>query len=138
MQHHARQRPPLALAPMRPLARRLGHDAFPLQVQLRPSVAPAKTMVLHQVLVKMLDREALVALAIKPLHFLRPVRRDTPPRRLAKPTVQKPGLAVLLIARVQRRNVRSLTPSNSAASAWFSSADSQRFRMFKNIAMRTP
>ena len=28
MQHHPRQRPPLALAPMRPLARRLGNKPF--------------------------------------------------------------------------------------------------------------
>ena len=64
---------------------------------LRPSVAPAKTMVLHQVLVKMLDREALVALAIKPLHFLRPVAWNPPTGRPAKPAVQEPGLAVLLV-----------------------------------------
>src|ERR1700751_5308332 len=54
---------------MRPLARRLGHDAFPLQVQLRPSVAPAEAVVLHQMLVKMLDRKTRVALAIEPLHL---------------------------------------------------------------------
>src|SRR5579863_3196795 len=48
-------------------------------------------------LVEMLDREALVALAIKPLDFLRPVRRNPPTRRLAKPTVQKPSLAFLFV-----------------------------------------
>ena len=65
----------------------------------------------------MLDRETLVARAIEPLDFLRPARRDPLARRLAEAAVQKPGLAVLLVARVQRRNVRSLTPSNSAASS---------------------
>jgi hypothetical protein len=48
-------------------------------------------------LVEMLDREALVALAIEPLHFLSLVRRDTPPRRLAEPQIDKPGFALLLV-----------------------------------------
>ena len=96
-------------------------------------------MVLHQVLVEMFDRKTLVALAIEPLHLLRPVDRNPFARRPAEPAIHKPGLALLTRQRrVHRRNVRSLTPSNSAASAWFSSADSQRLRMFKNIAMRTP
>jgi hypothetical protein len=43
MQHHARQRPPLALPPMRPLARRLRHDARPLQMQLQPGVAMSRS-----------------------------------------------------------------------------------------------
>src|SRR5882757_10386029 len=67
-------------------------------------------------LVEMLDRKTLVALAIKPLHFLRPVGRDPLARRLAEPAVDKPSLALLTRQRrVQRRNVRSLTPSTSAA-----------------------
>ena len=82
-------------------------------------------MVPHQMLVEMLDREALLALAVKPLDLLGPVRRDPPARRLAEPPVDEAGLAFLLVPRVQRRNVRSLTPSNSAASAWLSSANSQ-------------
>ena len=55
-------------------------------------------MVPHQMLMEMLDREALVALAIKPLHFLGPVRRDTLARRLAEPPVDEAGLAFLLIS----------------------------------------
>jgi hypothetical protein len=43
----------------------------------------------------MLDRETLVALATKPLHFLRPIDRNPLARRLAEPAVQKPGLALL-------------------------------------------
>jgi hypothetical protein len=43
MQHHPRQRPPLALPPMRPLARRLRHDARPLQMQLEPGVAMSRS-----------------------------------------------------------------------------------------------
>jgi hypothetical protein len=46
-------------------------------------------------LVEMLDRKTLVALAIKPLHLLRPVDRNPLARRLAEPAVQKPGLALL-------------------------------------------
>ena len=98
VQHHPRQRPPLALPPMRPLARRLRHHAHPLKMQLRPGVAPAEAVVLHQMLVEVLDREALVALAIEPLHLLGPVDRNPLARRLAEPAVQEPGLAILLIA----------------------------------------
>jgi hypothetical protein len=52
MQHHARQRTPLALPPMRALARRLGRDARPLRMQLEPSVAPAEAVILNQMLVE--------------------------------------------------------------------------------------
>jgi hypothetical protein len=52
-------------------------------------------VVLHPTLVEMLDRETLVALATKPLHFLRPIDRNPLARRLAEPAVQKPGLALL-------------------------------------------
>jgi hypothetical protein len=55
-------------------------------------------MVPHQMLVEMLDREALIALAIKPLHLLRPVGGDPPARRLAEPAVGEAGLAVFLVA----------------------------------------
>ena len=48
-------------------------------------------------LVEMLDREALVALAIKPLHLLGSVRWNTLARRLAEPAIQKPRLAFLLV-----------------------------------------
>ena len=72
MQHHPRQGPPLALPPVRPFARRLSDNALPLQMQLQPGVAPAEAVILDQMLVEVLDREALVALAIKPLDLLRP------------------------------------------------------------------
>src|SRR5277367_5902594 len=98
MQHHARQRPPLALPPMRALTRRLRNNARPLQMQLQPGVAPAETMVLDEMLVERLDREALVTLAVEPLHLLGPVNRNPLARRLAEPAVDEPGLALLLIA----------------------------------------
>jgi hypothetical protein len=43
MQHHARLRPPLALAAMGPLARRFPDDALPLQMQLQPSVTMSRS-----------------------------------------------------------------------------------------------
>ena len=98
MQHHPRQRTTLALPAVRAFARRLGNNARPLQMQLQPGVAPAEAVVLHQMLVEVLDREALIALAVEPLHFLRPVRRNPPARRLAEPAVHKAGLAGLLVA----------------------------------------
>src|SRR5277367_1948537 len=97
MQHHARQRTPLALPSMSPLARRLRHDASPLEMKLGPGVTPAESVVLHQMLVEVLDREALITLAIQPLHFLRPVDGNPLPRRLAEPAVDQPRLAVVLV-----------------------------------------
>src|SRR5207344_1540831 len=98
MQHHPRQGPPLALPPVRPFARRLSDNALPLQMQLQPGVAPAEAVILDEMLVEVLDREALVALAIKPLHLLCPIHRDPLARRLAEPAVQEPGFALLLVA----------------------------------------
>src|SRR6202044_1933358 len=109
MQHHARQRPPLPLPPMRPLARRLRHHPHPLKMKLGPGVAPAEAVILHQMLVEVLDREALVALAIEPLHLLGPVDRNPPARRLAEPAVQEPGLAFLLVT-ARPAPERSLAP----------------------------
>ena len=138
MQHHPRQRPTLALPPMRPLARRLLDNALPLQMQLRPGVAPAEAVVLHQMLVEVLDREALVALAIKPLHLLGPIDRNPLARRLAEPRSKSPASpSPRSAASIAGTSARS-TPSNSAASSWLSSAGSQRCRRFKNLAMRTP
>ena len=98
VQHHPRQRPPLPPPPMRALARRLGHHARPLKMQLRPGVAPAKAVILDQMLVEVLDREALITLAVERLHLLGPVDRNPLARRLAEPPVDKARLAVLLIA----------------------------------------
>ena len=52
-------------------------------------------MILNQMLVEVLDRKTLVALAIEPLHLFGPVDRNPLARRLAEPAVQKPGLALL-------------------------------------------
>ena len=66
-------------------------------MQLEPGVAPPEAVILDQMLVEMLDRETLVALAVEPLHLVRPVRRDPLARGLAKPAVDEPGLALLLV-----------------------------------------
>jgi hypothetical protein len=66
-------------------------------MQLGPGVAPAEAVVLNEMLVEVLDREARVALAIKPLHLLRPVDRNPLARRPAEPPVEESGLALLLV-----------------------------------------
>ncbi len=71
MRHHANQRPARPFAPMRAAPRRLGKKTAVLQIGLGPGVAPLKTMSAHEMLVKMLGREALEALAIKPLDLSR-------------------------------------------------------------------
>ena len=121
-----------------PLRGAFGNNARPLQMQLHPGVAPAEAVILDQMLVEMLGRETRVALAVKPLHLLRPSRPEPACPTPCRAVDRRPGFAVFLVTRRQRRNVRSLTPSNSAASSWFSSADSQRCIIFKNIATRTP
>src|SRR4029077_16781424 len=83
-----------------PLRGALGASPAHCRVQLGPGVAPAEAVVPHQMLVEMLDRETLIALAIKPLHLLGPVGRDPLARRLAEPAVQEPGLALLLMSSV--------------------------------------
>ena len=70
MQHHPRQGKQLVLAWMSAFARSLGHDARTLQMQLEIGVALAEAVVFDEMLVKMLDSEALVALAVKPLYLL--------------------------------------------------------------------
>ena len=59
-----------------PLRGALAQQPLPLQVQLRPGVAPAEAVVLHQMLVKVLGGEALIALAIERLHLLAPGRPE--------------------------------------------------------------
>lgn len=56
-------------------------------------------MILHQMFVKMLGREALVALPIQSLDLLLAVERNPLAGRLAEPPVQKARLAVILEAR---------------------------------------
>jgi hypothetical protein len=96
-------------------------------MQLEPRVAPAKAVILHQMLVEVLDGDALIALAVKPLDLLGPIDRNPLARRLAEPPIQQPGFALLLVAPASSAGTfATSTPSSSAASSWFNSADSQR------------
>ena len=137
MQHHPRQGPPLALPPVRPFARRLSDNALPLQMQLQPGVAPAEAVILDEMLVEVLDREALIALAIKPLHLFCPIHRNPLARRLAEPAVQEPGFALLLVAPRPPPQRPFAHPQQLRRLFLIASADSQRCRRFKNLAMRT-
>ena len=53
-------------------------------------------VIAQQVLVKMLGRETLITRAIQPFDLLLAVTRNPFGRRLAKPAVQQPGLAICL------------------------------------------
>ena len=98
MQHHAGQRTARPSAPMRAAPLGLLQQALRLQKRLRPAVAPPEIVALRQLLVKVLGREAGVALAIQSFHFLLPIHRNPPARRLAQPAVQQAGFAVVLEA----------------------------------------
>ncbi len=50
----------------------------------------------HQMLVKMLGREALIAPAVQSLDLVHAINRNPLARRLAEPTIQNSGLAVVL------------------------------------------
>jgi hypothetical protein len=74
-------------------------------------------VILNQVLVEVLDRKTLVALAVKPFHLFRPIARDPFARRLAEPPVDEPGLAFVLVATRPAPECPLAHPSNSAASS---------------------
>jgi hypothetical protein len=98
MQHHAGQRTARPSAPMRAAPLRPFQQTFRLQKRLRPAVAPPEIVALRQLLVKVLGRKAVVALAIQSFHFLLPIHRNPPARRLAQPAVQQARLSVVLEA----------------------------------------
>jgi hypothetical protein len=84
MQQHAAQRPARALLAVRAAARRLGEQPGRLQAQLDPGVAQAEAVVLAQLVVEVLGREAGVALAIQAQHRLDLVDRHASARGLAE------------------------------------------------------
>src|SRR5271166_6433673 len=96
MQHHPRHRPTRPLAPMRAEPLRLLQKTLRMKERLRPGVAPGEVVPRHQMLVKMLGGEAQVTLAIQSLDLIRAIDRNPLARRFAEPTIQKPGLAVVL------------------------------------------
>ena len=96
MQHHPRHRPALPLAPVRAAPLRLLQKTLRMKEGLRPGVAPREVVPRHQMLVKMLGREAPIALAVQSLDLVGAIDRNPLARRLAEPTIQKSGLAVVL------------------------------------------
>ena len=119
VQHHPRHRTARTLAAVRaPHARQFQQPA-PLQQRLGPRAAPPEAA-LNQVLVEVLGREARELVPVQALDLVRlrvrnPVRRHSP-----KPAIPKPRRTLVRNRPHQRRNVRLLTPSSSAASAWLS------------------
>jgi len=97
MQHHSGQRTTRPLAPMRPPTRRALQQAFRLQQQLRPGVAPAAQVIAHQVLVEMPRREAQVAGPIETFDLRLVVRRHPFGRRPAQAAIQQTGFALFLV-----------------------------------------
>jgi hypothetical protein len=81
-------------------------------------------------LVEVLDGEALVALAIRRLHFFRPIDRNLLARRLAEPPVKKPRLA-LLVAAVPPAPERPLAHSQKLGC--FTLVELRRFPPLQNI-----
>ncbi len=116
MQHHARQRPARSCAPVCATPRRAFQQPFGLQGDLGPGVAPPEPMV-NQVLVEMPRRSCRSACDIG----ARPRLPDPPGTRLpeARPSRRSnsPASPPSSNLQHQRRNVRSLIPSSSAASS---------------------
>jgi hypothetical protein len=92
-QHHARHRPARPLAPMRPAPLRPFQQTPRMQERLGPGVAPAEMVIAHQMLGKMLGREAGCDKALPPAPPDPPEPAcPTPwPRRLSRsPLRQRP------------------------------------------------
>lgn len=98
VQQHPRKRAPRALLAVRPPARRLLDQAGLLEPHLGPRVAQAEPVIADQVLVEVLHREPLVALAVKPQHPIHFVHRHPLGRGLAEPAVQEPVEPLLPVA----------------------------------------
>ena len=76
--------------PVRAFPRRFPDHPHPLKMKLDPGVAPAEAVVLHQMRVKVLDGEALIALAMEPPYLLGPVDGNLPSRRSTSPASPPP------------------------------------------------
>jgi hypothetical protein len=122
MQHHPRQRPTRSLAPMRAAPLRLLQKTLRMKKRLRPGVAPREIVLRHQMLVKMLGREALITLAIQSFDLMFAINRNPLARRLAEPTIQQTRLAVVL---------KALTPTAKRPLV-----DAQQLRRFQLIELR--
>jgi hypothetical protein len=90
VQHHADQRPSRPLLAMRRAPRRRPHQSRPLQRQPGHRVAELVIVPLLQLLVKMLHREARIALFIQPQHAQDLLGRRPTARRFADPAIEQP------------------------------------------------
>src|SRR4051794_25019334 len=84
-------------------------------------------MILYQMLVKMLRREAGVARAVKRFHLVRTVHRNPPAGNLAQFRSADTSAATF-----------APTPKSSAASNWLNSKAPYRPKMSRNLIIRTP
>ena len=96
MRQHAGQGPPgplaaVGTAPLGPV-----QQALRLRERLGPGIEPGEIVSAYQMLVKVLGRETLVALAVQPLHFRLGVKRNPFARRFAKPQVVQAFFALFL------------------------------------------
>jgi len=98
VQHHASHRPARAFTAMRPAPGRRRHRAGLLQVQPGGGVAELVAVALLELLVKVLDGEALVHPPIQHAHALQLALGRSPGRRLASPAVDQALGAILLVA----------------------------------------
>ena len=92
----------------------------------------------HKVLVEMARGEPLVARPVQRLHLFAPIDRNSLARRLADPTIQQAGFAVLLVTAAPATECPLPIPSNSAASSRLNSDASQRPNTSMNFSIRTP
>ncbi len=111
MQHHAFAGLAFALAPVRAALLRPAHKSGRVQLRLRPGVAPAKTVVAHQMLVEVLDVPAVVARPVQVQHPPRLGLRRALWRGAAETAVgqsRKPALLVLvaIAAKLPLRNAK--------------------------------
>lgn len=94
-----------------------------MKERLRPGVAPAEVVTLHQLLVKMLGGEAPIACPVKRLHLRLPIDRYALARHFAEPTVQQSRFPLVLEA---------LTPPAKCPLA-----DPKQLRRFQLIELRS-
>jgi hypothetical protein len=98
VQHHATHRPARPLAAMGAAPRRRPHRAGLLEVEPGGGVAELVAVPMLELLVEVLDGEALVRLLIQRAHTLELVLGRPPGRRLADPAVDQAVGPVLLVA----------------------------------------
>jgi hypothetical protein len=98
VQEHAAHRPPRPLAAMGAAPRRRRHPPGPLEIEPGGGVAELVAVALRQLLVEMLDGEALIVLLTQRPHALEFVLGLAPGRRPADPAIDQAVHRVVLVA----------------------------------------